>query len=139
MYSAQRCTGNGAGTRVRFTRELRFGSTRSSSPMIARSSSMTASSIALLKATVMTAPPHRAVRVPAHLDPGRLGDELEQVHDLQRLSAAAPACDSGRSDHGQALISVSTSSSCARATRRRLISSVISGFSTGSPPPPPEQ
>ncbi len=32
MNSAQRCTGNGAGTRVRFTRELRLGSTRSSSP-----------------------------------------------------------------------------------------------------------
>src|SRR3712207_8519589 len=30
MYSAQRCSGNGAGTRVRFTRELALGSTRSS-------------------------------------------------------------------------------------------------------------
>src|SRR5918998_657014 len=42
MWSAQRWTGNGAGTRVRFTRELRLSSTRSSSPRIARSSSITA-------------------------------------------------------------------------------------------------
>ena len=55
------------------------------------------------------------------------------------VSASAPAADSGRSDHGQALTSVSTSSAEARATRRRLISAVISGFSIGSPPPPPEQ
>ena len=57
MNSAQRCTGNGAGTRVRFTREDMPGSTRSGSPMIPRSSSITPSSTALLKATVMAAPP----------------------------------------------------------------------------------
>ena len=48
MNSAQRCTGKGAGTRVRLTRELSPGSTRFSSPMIARSSSITPSSTALL-------------------------------------------------------------------------------------------
>ncbi len=47
-WSPQRCTGNGAGTRVRFTREDVLASTRSGSPMIARSSSTTASSTALL-------------------------------------------------------------------------------------------
>ena len=55
------------------------------------------------------------------------------------MPAASPAAVSGRSDHGQALTSVSTSSSAAFATRRRLISAVISGFSIGSPPPPPLQ
>ena len=140
MNSAHRCTGNGAGTRVRFTRELRLGSTRSSSPMIARSSSITASSTALLNATLMTAPPApgRGVCPPTSI-PAEWATSSKRSMTSSGSSAAAPACDSGRSDHGQALISVSTSSSCARATRRRLISSVISGFSTGRPPPPPEQ
>ena len=48
MWSAQRWTGNGAGTRVRLTRDESPGRTRSSSPMIPRSSSMTPSSTALL-------------------------------------------------------------------------------------------
>ena len=55
------------------------------------------------------------------------------------MSRPAPASDSGRSDHGQALTSVSTSSSAALASRFALIAAVSSGFSTGSPPPPPEQ
>ena len=55
------------------------------------------------------------------------------------ITSRIPASDSGRSDHGHALISASTSMSAARCTRRRLISAVISGFSTGSPPPPPVQ
>ena len=57
MNSAHRCTGNGAGVRVRFTRELMFGSTRFSSPRISFSSSMTASSIAAFIATVIVLPP----------------------------------------------------------------------------------
>ncbi len=53
--SAQRCTGNGAGTRERNARDDWSARTRRSSPMIARSSSMTWSSTALLKATGLTA------------------------------------------------------------------------------------
>ena len=129
MWSAQRWTGNGAGTRVRFTRDDMFGSTRSGSPRIARSSSMTASSTALLNATVMA---------PTSI-PADCATSSKRSITSSGCSASAPACDSGRSDHGHALMSVSTSSACAFATRRRLISAVISGFSIGSPPPPPEQ
>jgi len=50
-----------------------------------------------------------------------------------------PEVASGRSDHTHALTSMSTPSSRARASRVRLISAVMSGFSIGSPPPPPEQ
>jgi hypothetical protein len=55
------------------------------------------------------------------------------------MSSASPASDSGRSDQGQALTSVSTSSSAARSSRIALILAVSSGFSIGRPPPPPEQ
>ena len=115
MWSAQRCTGNGAGTRVRFTRELRLGSTRSSSPMIARSSSRTASSTALLNATLTTAPRAAACVWPPTSIPADCATSSNRSITSSGCSAAAPASDSGRSDHGQALISVSTSSSCARA------------------------
>ena len=55
------------------------------------------------------------------------------------MFASSPAALSGRSDQGQALISVSTSSSAALLRRRLDISAVISGFSIGRPPPPPLQ
>ena len=94
MCSAQRWTGNGAGTRVRFTRELRFGSTRSSSPVIARSSSRTASSTRALEgdghARASGAGP--CVWPPASI-PADSASELEQVDDLERrlgLGAGLP-------------------------------------------------
>ncbi|BDZ56516.1 hypothetical protein GCM10025872_01730 [Barrientosiimonas endolithica] len=57
------------------------------------------------------------------------------------IASASPAAVSGRSDHGQALTSVSTGASSALAfsMREALIAAVSSGFSIGSPPPPPEQ
>ena len=55
------------------------------------------------------------------------------------IRCASPASESGRSDHGQALTSVSTSSAAACSSRRSEIFAVTSGFSTGSPAPPPEQ
>jgi hypothetical protein len=73
----------------------------------------------------------------AHGDAERLGEQLVQVDHVDVL--ASPASDSGRSDHGQALTRVSTSSSAARSSRAALIFAVSAGFSTGSPPPAPEQ
>ena len=55
------------------------------------------------------------------------------------IARSAPASDSGRSDHGQAETSVSTSSRAACSIRRPLIFAVTSGFSTESPAPAPEQ
>ena len=89
MWSAQRWTGNGAGTRLRNTRELRLSSTRSSSPMIARSSAITRVVDRALEGDA-----HGCA--PADLDPGRLGDELEEVHHVEvglgagLATAAAP-------------------------------------------------
>ena len=51
------------------------------------------------------------------------------------MSWASPASPSGRSDQGQALTRVSTSSSAARSSRSPLIFAVSSGFSIGRPPP----
>ena len=55
------------------------------------------------------------------------------------MFAASPASPSGRSDQGQALTRVSTSSAAAFSSRLAEIAAVSSGFSTGRPPPPPEQ
>ena len=55
------------------------------------------------------------------------------------MPTASPATARGRSDQGQALTSVSTSSSAAFSSRLAEIAAVSSGFSTGRPPPPPEQ
>ena len=55
------------------------------------------------------------------------------------MSCASPASLNGRSDHGQALTRVSTSSSAACSSLIALIFAVSSGFSIGKPPPPPEQ
>ena len=97
-------------------RGLRLGRTRSSSPMIARSSSTTASSTALLNATLMAAPRRAGACVwPPTSIPADCATSSNRSITSSGCSAAAPASDSGRSDHGHALISVSTSSSCARA------------------------
>jgi hypothetical protein len=56
------------------------------------------------------------------------------------IPCSFPCSVSGRSDHGQAEIRVSTPSrAAALATRRRLISAVSSGFSTPRLAPAPEQ
>ena len=71
-------------------------------------------------------------------DAERLGQQLVDVDDVDVLRLDRPRT-SGRSDQGQALTRVSTSSAAALATRFALIAAVTSGFSIGSPPPPPEQ
>ena len=114
-------------------------STRSASPMIARSSATTRVVDGALERDAHGRA-SAGVRVPADLDPRRLRDQLEEVDHLEGCSAAAPG--GGQRPLGPragADQRVDLELPAARATRRRLISAVISGFSIGSPPPPPEQ
>ena len=121
---------------MRFARLETFVQHGAGSPMIARSSSTTGRSTAV---TAVIAPPPSAdaPRFPPTSIPA--DSATSSMMSRTSMPASRPASASGRSDHTQALTSMSTSSSGACSIRRRLISAVSSGFSIGSPPPPPEQ
>ena len=112
MWSAQRWTGNGAGTRVRLTRELRFGQ---HAVVVADDRAQLVDDRVVDRALEGDGHARASALVcPPTSIPADCATSSNRSITSSGSSASAPACDSGRSDHGQALISVSTSS-CLRA------------------------
>ena len=117
MCSAQRCTGNGAGTRARFARLEMLVSTEPGSSMIASSSATTPASTVITDVMVMAprsrsdAPRRPPTSIPAD-------SATSSMMSATSMPASWPAVASGRSDQTQPLTSMSTSSSLARASSR---------------------
>ena len=130
MCSAQRWTGNGAGTRARWSRAALAVITRSAPSDLRQR---------LERAVVETAGGDgaHALRLPPTSIPS--DSASSSWMSTTSISRRAPAGTAAVPTRGMRSTSVSISSWAACSSRRSLIFAVSSGFSTGSPAPPPEQ